>query len=276
MGGPAPQRRARRAVPRGGDVQADATRQTGRPTASPAAEANRRLDALAEQARADGDELAAAVLGRTEQPLATYARFFFRQTTPRLMAAGLAGAAAARLRVGRWSVRDAVVPAVVLGLEPFTEWVIHVHVLHQTPRRWRGRTFDLHAARKHREHHLDPADPYKVFVPLPDLAALAVGATAITVATVPAPPVRLTAAVTSLAMLLTYEWTHYLIHTPYKPRSAAYRSIWRSHRLHHFRNEHYWMGVTTNLGDRVLGTFPEKADVEVSPTAWTLGVEPAA
>ena len=69
-------------------------------------------------------------------------------------------------------------------------------------------------------------------------------------------------------MLLTYEWTHFLIHSKYRPRHAYYRLIWRNHRNHHFRNENYWFGVTMDLGDRVLRTAPANATpCPSSPTA---------
>ena len=55
--------------------------------------------------------------------------------------------------------------------------------------------------------------------------------------------------------------------------TALYRYVWRAHRNHHFRNEHYWFGVTMHLADHVLGTFPERSAVEVSPTVRTLGIE---
>ena len=76
-------------------------------------------------------------------------------------------------------------------------------------------------------------------------------------------------------MLSAYEWTHFLIHSSYRPRHRVYRSMWRAHRLHHFRNENYWFGVTMHLGDRVLGTFPARDEVPVSQTSRTLGVEAA-
>ena len=72
-------------------------------------------------------------------------------------------------------------------------------------------------------------------------------------------------------MFLAYEWTHFLIHSKYRPRRAYYRLLWRHHRNHHFRNEHYWFGVTTDLGDRLLRTRPERDAVGVSPTARDLG-----
>ena len=33
---------------------------------------------------------------------------------------------------------------------------------------------------------------------------------------------------------------------------ALYQRLWRNHRLHHFKNEHYWFGVTMLSGDRLL------------------------
>ena len=70
--------------------------------------------------------------------------------------------------------------------------------------------------------------------------------------------------------LFRYEWSHFLIHTPYVPRTRWYRAIWRNHRLHHFKHEGYWMGVSSNLGDRVLGTNPDQRTVQRSATARTL------
>ena len=61
------------------------------------------------------------------------------------------------------------------------------------------------------------------------------------------------------------------MHTDYKPRTRLYKSIWRNHRLHHFKNEHYWFTVTTaGTADRVLGTFPDPAKVRTSRTAKAL------
>ena len=62
-----------------------------------------------------------------------------------------------------------------------------------------------------------------------------------------------------------------MVHTRYRPRTRLYRTLARRHRLHHFRNEHYWLGVTSNTGDRLLGTLPKhKTDVPLSETATTL------
>ena len=69
-----------------------------------------------------------------------------------------------------------------------------------------------------------------------------------------------------------YEWTHYLIHTAHRPRSRYYRSIWKTHRLHHYKNEHYWFTVTTaGTADRLFGTYPaDPSAVQTSPTVKKL------
>ena len=72
-------------------------------------------------------------------------------------------------------------------------------------------------------------------------------------------------------MGLTYEWIHYLVHTDYKPRTRAYRAVYLHHRLHHFKNENYWLTVTTaNTADRIFGTAPDPSAVPTSPTARNL------
>jgi len=182
----------------------------------------------------------------------------------------------ARLAAGRWTWPDLLVPAVVLALEPFTEWNIHVFLLHWRPRRVLGHTVDPYVAKKHRAHHRDPKDLPLVFIPLRILIVdLAISAPLFWLI-MPTVQLALMTIASTWSMLLLYEWTHYLIHTNYRPRTRAYRYVWRAHRLHHYRNERYWFGVTVHLADHVLGTFPDKDRVPVSETARTLGVREAA
>jgi sterol desaturase/sphingolipid hydroxylase (fatty acid hydroxylase superfamily) len=216
-----------------------------------------------------------AVRSEAEQlTLRDAARVFFAQRSPRVITVVLLAAAAGRLAVGGWSWWDLLAPAVLLAAQPFTEWNIHVNLLHFKPRRLGRLTVDPLVARKHRAHHLDPRDLDLVFVPMPALVLLILALAAGFL--LPMSPSRgLSALVAGYAMLFVYEWTHYLIHTTYRPRHPLYRYVWRAHRNHHFRNEHYWFGVTMHLADHVLGTFPPRAAVDVSPTARTLGVDVA-
>ena len=80
----------------------------------------------------------------------------------------------------------------------------------------------------------------------------------------------LSATLCGYALLGTYEWCHFIIHTRYRPKTHYYQSIWRSHRLHHFKNEHFWFGVSSDAADRVLGTSPDHRTVCKSRTVRNL------
>ncbi|HVM39658.1 MAG TPA: sterol desaturase family protein [Acidimicrobiia bacterium] len=198
---------------------------------------------------------------------------FFSRRNGRVVVAAVAVALVARLVHGGFGGLDLVVVAAVVAAQPFVEWTIHVSVLHFRPRSLGRRTVDLPIARKHRAHHRDPRDVDLVFVPLPDLLLLLVAIPAGFLLLEPDLGLALTGVLTGYALLAVYEWTHFLIHQPYTPKTRLYRYVRRAHVLHHFRNENYWFGVTMHLGDHVLRTFPAKDDVPLSPTARTLGVE---
>ncbi len=167
--------------------------------------------------------------------------------------------------------------AVLLAVWPLQEWLIHVLVLHWRPRRLAGITLDFTVPRKHRAHHADPSDLSLVFIPvhsyaytLPLLVLLAFAVS---------PDARLagTGLAVYLALALHYEWVHLLAHTRWSPRWGPYRAPLRQHRLHHYKNEHYWFGVTRRAADRWLGTRPAPEAVPTSPTCRALfGTDPAA
>jgi hypothetical protein len=180
--------------------------------------------------------------------------------------------AGVRIALGGWSRWDAVVLAAILGLQPFTEWVIHVTVLHWKPRTIGRLTVDPLGARRHRQHHRDPKVLGLVLVPRPVLIATCLAQVPFYLLVAPTVRLAFTAMLVSSAMYLTYEWTHFLIHSTYRPRSRYYRYVYRAHRLHHFRNEKYWFGVTVHVADHVFRTFPAKDAVPVSDTAFSLGV----
>jgi fatty acid hydroxylase family protein len=207
-------------------------------------------------------------------------REFLRKGSPWVIAAGVVVLIALRAAIDDLSWRDVVAVAAMFAIYPFGEWAIHVYLLHAKPVRLRGREFETVAARAHRAHHRDPSDldmvllywwqaAFLMLVAVP--LTIGLGALVVTAAAGPVPLGALaSAAIAGYCMVFVYEWTHFLIHTAYRPRSRAYKTIWRNHRLHHFKNEHFWHGITNNLSDRVLGTNPEAREVPKSETARTL------
>ena len=198
-------------------------------------------------------------------------REFWKHPSPWIIAATLVAALAARVAVGDWQITDAIVPVVMIAGFPFLEWVIHVFILHWRPRRIGGVTVDPLLARKHREHHVDPRDVPLIFIPWQSLLWVVVTEIAITLLAFPRPGMGLTFLAFLAVLGIGYEWSHYLIHSDYKPKTSVYRAIWRHHRLHHFKNEHYWFTVTSaGTADRILRTSPAPATVATSATAKNL------
>jgi hypothetical protein len=198
---------------------------------------------------------------------------FLGAASPRILLVALALALAARVAVGGVGWGDAVVLAVIVALWPLQEWAIHVFILHWKPRKVLGWTLDFAVPRKHRAHHRDPADLSLVFIPLHSYLFSLPLVVALYVLVTPSTSLALTGISAHVALALHYEWVHFLVHTRWRPRWRPYRALWQHHRLHHFRNEHYWFGVTRRGGDWLLRTRPAADAVPTSPTCLTLGLD---
>jgi hypothetical protein len=207
------------------------------------------------------------------------ARVFARQPSPPYLFGAVALALAARVIQGEFGWRDLVMIAGLFAVTPFVEWAIHVYLLHARPFTLLGRKVEILSAREHRAHHEAPAVLEGVLIPVYAVLIFLVSIAAIN--WVLSFPIHLvlggprlayatTGVLTSFAILAAYEWTHFLIHTPHRARSRYYKAIWRNHRLHHYKNERYWFGVTSTVGDRVIGTLPDQRSVPRSATARSL------
>ncbi|MDZ4265274.1 MAG: sterol desaturase family protein [Mycobacterium sp.] len=212
---------------------------------------------------------------RKQFTLVDAGREFWRHPSPWMIGATLLVASGARVAHGDWQITDALVPAIMLAAFPFFEWLVHVCILHWRPRQVGVLRLDPLLARKHREHHVDPRDIPLIFIPWQALLWVLPVAVGIAVLAFPRTALGLTFLTFLTVLGLCYEWCHYLVHSDYKPKTAVYRAIWRNHRQHHFKNEHYWFTVTSaGTADRVLGTCPDPAAVATSPTAKNLHGSP--
>jgi hypothetical protein len=179
-----------------------------------------------------------------------------------------------------WSLTwvDLVMAVVVVVMTGPVEWVLHRRVLHAPVESFTTRRLGLGLG--HRQHHLDPPEMKWLMLRGIEMAIF-LGILAVFTVLWALPLAWalgggrlgpfLTAFVFTAAAAGHYEWTHLLVHTAYRPRSRYYARLARNHRRHHYRNEHYWLGVTSNLGDRLLHTLPaDDENVPRSETARTL------
>jgi len=219
--------------------------------------------------------------GAEVKTLSGAARQILRRSSPWVIGGFVVALAAVRLAVGEFGWGDAAAVAAMLVIYPFGEWAIHVYLLHMRPVQVGEREVDTIAARAHRAHHREPNDldmillywwqaSFLLLFAVPLVVGVVGGIVSLIAGPLPL-GVFLTGVLSGWILVFMYEWTHFLIHTAYGPRSRIYKTIHRNHRLHHFKNEHFWHGVTNNVSDRMLRTNPDQRDVPRSETARTLG-----
>ena len=163
----------------------------------------------------------------------------------------------------------ATLGAIALGLVAWvlSEYAFHRFLLHLPLVRYRP--IRQVQKRIHHKHHRVPDDPRYLFVPWwasPGLLALGGGLCTLVVGRAAFIPCTLGYALA----LLVYEVTHFTAHVPYRPRTRWFAFMKRHHLLHHYKNERYWFGVTTPLGDLLARTWPPPDRVPKSKTARDL------
>ena len=228
------------------------------------------IEALAQE-RLAAEESRMTGPRRTEVTLGSTFREFLRHPSPWMIAATLVTAVTWRVVEGDWRLSDLWAPVILVAFFPVLEWLIHVFILHWRPRKVAGVMIDSELARDHRRHHADPRDIPLVFIPWRSLIVVILGYYVLSLLAFPRLGQGLSFMLALATLGLLYEWTHYLIHSDYRPRSRAYKAVWRNHRLHHYKNEHYWFTVTTaGTADRLFGTYPDPDSVTTSGTAKNL------
>ncbi|PRW45324.1 fatty acid hydroxylase [Chlorella sorokiniana] len=165
--------------------------------------------------------------------------------------------AVSRLPVQHPATDAAVAGAVAAGW-CVQEWVIHAWLLH-APFDWVGR-------RIHVGHHQRPYFHVSIDDPPIVLAFMAVSLTAFWVG-FGGSELAVTASLTYFAMGLLYEYTHFIVHTRYLPRSKLGKAIRMHHMLHHTRNEAYWLAFIVPQVDAMFGTAPQPSVVRMSEMA---------
>jgi 4-hydroxysphinganine ceramide fatty acyl 2-hydroxylase len=152
-----------------------------------------------------------------------------------------------------------------------SEYTFHRFLFHAPPSK---RVWLLRLQRRlHYDHHVEPSRLDLLFLPLwfvvPNLAITGL------IAWVLLRDWTLAVSLVLGAMLalLQYEWVHYVAHIPYRPHTRFGRWMKRYHLWHHFKNEHFWFGVSNPMLDFVSGTYREPEGVARSTTVRVLHPE---
>lgn len=187
----------------------------------------------------------------------------------RMLLLGVTVSCAFRLYLGDWNMVDFWVMVAIIAFFPFQEYLTHRFLLHHPPIVIFGKRYETIIALVHRVHHRDPWHMQRAINPPVAIVLYAIGLPLLF-----CPFFKLPHAMTGVAgswlVLLVYEWIHLLIHTSHVPRNWLFKRIWRNHRLHHFKSEHFWYNVSTYGVDLLLHTQPTPQSIPTSPTCLTL------
>ena len=155
-----------------------------------------------------------------------------------------------RLLCGSWRWSDISTIGIVILVWPVQEIILHRFCLHARPFTIWGRTVDM--GKSHRDHHANPRllngfTPLYLFYFAPLLilciCRLLTGSW----------PQAFTAFGTWMFLAINYEWTHFVVHTLYKPKTFWGRMLKKNHLAHHSRNEKFlWEVSMPGLFDRLL------------------------
>lgn len=162
---------------------------------------------------------------------------------------------------------------IVAGVALFylNEYAWHRFVFHARPSKlgWLRRL----QHRLHYDHHVDPGRLDLLFLPVwfivPNLTITGLAAWAL----LGDWQWALSLILGTVLGLFHYEWVHYVAHIPYRPRTRFGRWMKKYHLWHHFKNEHYWFGVSNPLLDAVHRTYRDPEAVPRSTTAKVLHPE---
>jgi len=139
----------------------------------------------------------------------------------------------------------------LLGLAVWTlfEYILHRFVFHFVPR---GAFQERVSFLFHGVHHQYPNDKKRLVMPI--TLSLAIGALLLAVS-FPIFGTYVWAYSAGFATgYLAYDMTHYSIHHFRHPKAKWFKSLWKSHLDHHFRDSSKGYGVSSSFWDRVFGT----------------------
>lgn len=120
--------------------------------------------------------------------------------------------------------------------------------------------------RLHYDHHIDPPKLELLFLPLWFVIPTTLLYFVVYMAITRNLAMTMSLVFGSILALTFYEWVHYVAHVPFVPVTPFGKYMKKYHLWHHFKNEHFWFGVTSPVMDYAGNSYRSVDDVERSTT----------
>ena len=155
---------------------------------------------------------------------------------------------------------------IVIFLAPFAEWLLHKYVLHMEVEPGNDYMEKLHIG-----HHREPKRIDLFFAPLSAGLTLPFAFFFLTLILTARLEWAIAFSLSTTLYFLFYEWMHLAHHIDeYKPKTSWGKKLKKAHQWHHYKNENFWWGITSSLGDDILKTFPNPQDIMKSESVMDL------
>lgn len=161
--------------------------------------------------------------------------------------------------IGGWFWWDSLVIVGFFLFRGIVEWVIHSWLYHANPVPLVGWRFTSETQRQHIEHHENPADLSRLLITYKGVLILAVlvfSASAILFLSV---GIATTMVLGFIVVGVMIEVVHLICHCRIPHSTALMQRIIQLHRIHHHHDGQNFYGVSSSLGDRWFGTYPDRA-----------------
>ncbi|HTU69989.1 MAG TPA: sterol desaturase family protein [Candidatus Baltobacteraceae bacterium] len=187
---------------------------------------------------------------------------FFRHGSNAVLALViLAAIAAFALGAVPFALSGALIGAAVFFV---SEYTTHRFLFHAQPSKAPWLLKLQH--RLHYDHHIDPPKLELLFLPLWFVLPTTLLYFGLYAAITRNLPFAFSLAFGSVCALFYYEWVHYVAHIPFTPKTTFGRFVKKYHLWHHFKNEHFWYGVTNPSMDFAGASYRDVEAVERSTT----------
>jgi sterol desaturase/sphingolipid hydroxylase (fatty acid hydroxylase superfamily) len=152
---------------------------------------------------------------------------------------------------------------VVIALSPFIEYFAHVYILH-APYKVNSPIRNDFLDDIHREHHKRPRDMSHLWGDMRLVCTSIITITILTAIIFRDSDIIIMVQMSCIIYYLIYEWFHLVAHTDLKPLTRYGKYMKNFHLWHHYKNDSYWYGITSPIGDILFGKFKNPHKTEKS------------
>lgn len=156
-----------------------------------------------------------------------------------------------------WSWLDIIIISLFFLLRGLIEWVIHSLLYHANPIPLLGWRLESNTHKQHIEHHLNPLDLSRLLITFRGVFSLSVLVFGFSSLLFQSINIAATMMLGFVVVGIIIEVIHLICHCDIPHRSKAMQRIVWLHRHHHQNNGKSHFGVSSSLGDRLFGSYPD-------------------